>query len=253
MHSSPRSTLHSRSNHIGNAPLNRYDSIDCSAGARARTDDEIGINCGIFAMRIGIFGGSFDPVHYGHLLLAESCREQCELDEVWLMPAAVPPHKREGERAEAKHRLAMLELAIAGNPAFRVSTIELDRGGVSYTVATLTAIAEQQPEAALFLLLGGDSLRDLPTWRETARICELSTPVAVGRAGSPPPDYSQLAGFVTPERREEIRRQRVEMPLVELSSTEIRRRTAAGRSIRYMTPRSVEVYIAEHGLYRVGE
>jgi nicotinate-nucleotide adenylyltransferase len=124
---------------------------------------------------------------------------------------------------------------------------------VSYTVATLTAIAQQRADAKLFLLLGGDSLQDLSTWREPRRICELATPVAVGRAGSPPPDYRQLAGVVTSERLEEIRRHAVEMPLVELSSTELRRRVAAGRSIRYMTPRAVEVYIAEHGLYRARE
>jgi nicotinate-nucleotide adenylyltransferase len=204
-------------------------------------------------MRIGFFGGSFDPVHYGHLLLAESCREQCRLDEVWFVPAAVPPHKRSDDRAEAKHRVAMLELAIAGNAAFRVSTIELDRGGVSFTVDTLSDIKSQQPpDAELFLLLGGDSVHDFPTWREPQRILDLATPVAVSRAGSPSPDFSDLAGLVTPERLDEIRRHTVEMPLVEFSSTEIRTRVAAGRSVRYMTPRAVEVYVAEQGLYRMG-
>ncbi|MEQ8790355.1 MAG: nicotinate-nucleotide adenylyltransferase [Pirellulaceae bacterium] len=201
-------------------------------------------------MRLGIFGGSFDPVHFGHLLLAESCREQCRLDEVWFVPAAVPPHKQEDERTEAKHRVEMLELAIAGNPAFRVSTLELDRGGVSYTVSTLAAIGEQQPEAELFLLVGGDSLRDLATWREPERICRLATPAAVGRVGSPPADYSSLEPIVSAERLAHIRRHAVEMPLVDLSSTDIRRRIAAGRSIRYMTPRAVEMYISQHGLYQ---
>jgi nicotinate-nucleotide adenylyltransferase len=200
-------------------------------------------------MRIGIFGGSFDPVHYGHLLLAESCREQCRLDEVWFVPAAVPPHKRDENRTDAKHRVEMLELAIAGHPQFRVSTIEIDRGGVSYTVSTLAAIGRQRPEAELFLLLGGDSLRDLGTWRQPEQVCELATPVAVGRVGSPPSDYSSLEQIVSAERLEHIRRHAVEMPLLELSSTDIRRRVAAGRSIRYMTPRAVETYIAQHSLY----
>lgn len=201
-------------------------------------------------MRIGIFGGSFDPVHLGHLLLAESCREQCRLDEVWLIPAAVPPHKQGEERTPARQRVEMLQLAVAGNPQFRVSTIEVDRGGVSYTVATLTAIHQQQPAAELFLLIGGDSLRDLGAWREPQRICQLATPVAVGRVGSPPSDYSSLESIVSPQRLERIRRHAVEMPLVELSSTDIRRRVAESRSIRYMMPRAVEMYIAEHGLYR---
>jgi nicotinate-nucleotide adenylyltransferase len=200
--------------------------------------------------RLGIFGGSFDPVHFGHLLLAESCREQCDLDEVWFVPAAVPPHKQGEERTSAKDRVEMLKLAIAGHPQFRVSTIEIDRGGVSYTVSTLAAIGQQRPEADLFLLLGGDSLRDLGTWRQPERICELATPVAVGRVGSPPADYSSLQRIVSAERLEYIRRHAVEMPLVELSSTDLRRRVAQSRSIRYMTPRAVEMYISQHAIYR---
>src|SRR5688572_19568188 len=94
-------------------------------------------------MRLGIFGGSFDPVHYGHLLLAECCREQCRLDEVWFVPAAAPPHKQGRELAPAKARLEMLELATSGNEAFRVSSLEVDRGGVSFTVETLRAIAAE--------------------------------------------------------------------------------------------------------------
>ena len=134
-------------------------------------------------MRLGIFGGSFNPVHYGHLLLAESCREACALDEVWLVPAAVPPHKQGVVLAPAKARLEMLELALAGNEHLRPSSIELDRGGVSYTVDTLARIAAEKPGATLFLLMGADSLADLPTWREPARICSLATPVVVAACG----------------------------------------------------------------------
>src|SRR5262245_42653734 len=101
-------------------------------------------------MRLGIFGGSFDPVHYGHLLLAETCREQCRLDNVWFVPAAVPPHKQSRLLASAKARIEMLELAVSGNERFAVSTIELDRGGVSYTVETLKAIAEKHSGEELF-------------------------------------------------------------------------------------------------------
>src|SRR5206468_6267100 len=105
-------------------------------------------------MRLGLYGGSFDPVHYGHLLLAECCRETLRLDEVWLIPAAVPPHKQSRELAPAKHRLAMLEFALGGHEQIRSSGIEIERGGVSYTVETLAAVHGQQPEATLYLLMG---------------------------------------------------------------------------------------------------
>jgi len=201
-------------------------------------------------MRLGIFGGSFNPVHYGHLLLAESCRETCALDEVWLVPAAVPPHKQSAVLAPGKARLEMLELALAGNEVLRPSAIELERGGVSYTVDTLASIAEQKRGANLFVLMGADSLADLPTWREPARICTLATPIVVRRAGSPEPDFAVLAPLVSAERLAEIRRLQVEMPMIELSSTDLRERAAAGKSLRFRTPRAVEKYIETHGLYR---
>ncbi len=201
-------------------------------------------------MRIGLFGGSFDPVHYGHLLLAEYCFEHANLDEVLFMPAATSPHKGDQQPADAKSRLEMLRLVIGGHPAFNVSELELDRGGVSYTVDTLAAVHEQSPDAEWFFLMGGDSLADLPTWRDPQRICELATPVVVGRHGWAEPDYSGLAPFVDGERLAEIQQHYVEMPVIELSSTEIRRRVQQGLSIRYQVPRSVEKYIDTHGLYR---
>ncbi len=206
-------------------------------------------------MRLGIFGGSFDPVHYGHLLLAECCREQCGLDEVWFVPAAVPPHKQQASLTAADHRVEMLRLATGGDTAFAVSTLELDRGGLSFTVDTLAKIHEDQPGDDLFLLLGADSLADLPNWREPARICELALPVGVRRpaivgSSAPEPDFQVLAPLVSAERLNLIRRQHVEMPVIGLSASEIRRSVAAGRSIRYRTPRTVERYIKTHGLYR---
>lgn len=204
-------------------------------------------------MRLGIFGGSFDPVHYGHLLLADSCREQCNLDRVLLIPAAVAPHKRNDAVADAKHRVAMLELAIAGDEGLHVDTTEIDRGGVSYTVDTLAAVAEKHSEDELFLLVGADTLNDLPSWREPRRVCELALPVAVTRAGSPPPDYQALAGVATAERVAAMRDCHVEMPLIELSSTDLRNRVASGKSLRYRTPRAVEKYIETHEIYRGDE
>jgi nicotinate-nucleotide adenylyltransferase len=201
-------------------------------------------------MRLGIFGGSFDPVHYGHLLLAESCREECRLDQVWFVPAAAAPHKRPGAVASPTQRVEMLRLATGGNEAFLVSTIEIDRGGVSYTVETLEAIRREQPEAEIFFLMGADSLADLPTWRDPARICELAIPIVVARAGAAPPDYSVLAPLVSADRLEAIRQLRVEMPAVDLRASDLRRRVAAGLGIRYRTPRAVEKYIETHELYR---
>ncbi len=200
--------------------------------------------------KLGIFGGSFDPIHYGHLLLAETCREQCGLDRVLLVPAAVPPHKMSQAMTSARDRVEMVSLAIGGHEHLAVSTIEIDRGGVSYTVDTLTTLTEQLPGSSLFFLMGADSLKDLPTWREPQRLCELAVPLVVRRAGSPEPDFSAIHHLVTAQRLEEIREHQVEMPIIELSSTEIRQRVATGRSIRFRTPRAVEKFIETHGLYR---
>ncbi len=201
-------------------------------------------------MRLGLFGGSFDPVHYGHLLTAESCREQCRLDAVWFAPAAVPPHKQDRTLLDAKHRIEMLKLAIGGNEAFEVFTGEIDRGGVSYTVETLEQLHEELPGSELFLLMGADSLADLPDWREPKRICELAIPVVVRRAGSAEPDDSSLVELMSAERLALARQNRVEMPVIDLRATEIRSRVAASLSIRYRTPRAVEKYIETEGLYK---
>jgi nicotinate-nucleotide adenylyltransferase len=201
-------------------------------------------------MKLGIFGGSFDPIHYGHLLLAESAREQLALDQVWFIPAAVAPHKQSKTATSSKQRIEMLELAIAGHEAFRLSTLEIDRGGVSYTVDTLQDIHEQLPEAELFLLMGADSLADLLTWREPERICELAWPVVSRRADAPEPDFATLAHLVTPARLLQMEALRLQMPIIQFSSTDLRARAAEGRSLRYRTPPAVEQYIRAQGLYR---
>jgi len=201
-------------------------------------------------MRLGIFGGTFDPVHYGHLLLAECCREQIQLDRIWFLPAAVPPHKQQAPITPAEHRLEMLCLAIAGNEAFEVCRYEIDRGGVNYTVETLEHLHRQHPEHELFFLMGGDSLADLPTWREPDRLCQLATLIIVRRPDMAKLDFSALAGCISEEQVEKIRRHVVEMPRVDLSAREMRARVAEGKGIRYRTPRAVEKYIETHSLYR---
>jgi len=200
-------------------------------------------------MRLGIFGGSFDPVHYGHLLLAETCREQARLDLVLFVPAAAAPHKQDRQQSPGRDRIEMLKLAIGGHEQLAVSTIEMERGGVSYTVETLTALAQQHPTATLFFLMGADSLQDLHTWREPRRICELALPLVVHRAGAAAPDLAGFRDLVSDERLEQMRGLQVEMPIIELSSTDMRNRVRTGRSIRFRTPRAVEKYIETHQLY----
>lgn len=204
-------------------------------------------------MRIGIFGGSFDPVHLGHLLVAESCREQARLDRVLFVPAAVPPHKQDRRLAPGEHRLAMLGLATGGNPAFGVLDVELARGGVSWTVDTLRAIAADRPDDRRFLILGPDALAGLPTWREPEGILALAEPIAVERAGIDDVGRT-LAGetlrtLLGEPRVERILATRVRCPAIGIRSTDLREAVGEGRSIRYRTPAAVERYIAAHGLY----
>ncbi|SFH61973.1 nicotinate-nucleotide adenylyltransferase [Planctomicrobium piriforme] len=198
-------------------------------------------------MNIGIFGGTFDPVHLAHLLLAEAAREAAALDEIWFMPAYAPPQKPGKVISPPRDRLEMVKLAIAGHVHFRVSKLEIDRQGTSYTVDTLRHIAEQRPDDRLFLLIGGDSLADLLTWRDPAGILDLATIIAVNR-GRTPLDVEPVLAALGEQYRERI--QLCEMPAVDISATNLRQRTAEGKSIRYQTPRSVELYIDQKRLYR---
>ncbi len=200
-------------------------------------------------MRVGLFGGTFDPIHYGHLLLADVAREQCDLDEIWFVPAAVPPHKQDADVAPGEGRAEMIELAVAGNPGMLVSRFELERGGVSYTIDTLRYFRGETPDAELFFLMGADMLHDLPNWREVEEVCRLAIPIVAERPGHGPLDYQCLASIASAERIALFREFQIEMPQIDLSSTEIRQRVAEGRSIRYRTPRAVQKYIETHGLY----
>src|SRR3954447_934550 len=134
-------------------------------------------------MRVGVFGGTFDPIHLGHLILAEQCREQGQLDQVWFVPSARPPHKDAPAITPFAQRVEMLQLAVAGQPAFRVDELEKDRPGPSFTADTLEAIQRRQPQDELFLLLGADALHDLPAWHEPARIVRAATLLVSARPG----------------------------------------------------------------------
>ncbi len=198
--------------------------------------------------RLGIYGGSFDPVHLGHLLLAETCREACELDRVLFLPCGQSPHKPRGAVATGQQRAEMLAFAVAGDPRFGVCRIELERSGPSFTVETLRQLRVEQPDSEFFFLMGADSLADLPLWREPQAILELATIVAVNRGHRPPPDWSSLESRLGPSVRDRVRF--VTMPAIDLSATEIRERIRLGQSVRFRVPRAVEEYIRHNGLYQ---
>jgi nicotinate-nucleotide adenylyltransferase len=203
---------------------------------------------GFSQMRLGIFGGTFDPIHLGHLVLADQCRESCALERVWFVVAGEPPHKR-GELTAVAHRLEMARIAVAGHRSFAVSDIEATRPGPHYSVETLERISRERPDDEMFFLIGADSLSDLPGWREPARIARLATIVVVNRPGIEEADPLALPSFGAGTRPMVS----VTIPPIGIASTDLRRRVREGRSIRYMVPRGVEAYIEAQGLYRETE
>jgi nicotinate-nucleotide adenylyltransferase len=200
-------------------------------------------------MRVGIFGGTFDPVHLAHLILAEQCREQGRLDQVWFVPAGRPPHKPQRELTPFAQRAEMLSLALAGNPAFRIEDVEKDRPGPSFTADTLEALCARHPEHEFFLLVGGDALRDLPGWYEPARIVARATLLVMARPGVEVLSAEDLEAKVG----KPVRLQAVVAPLVDISSSDVRERVRAGRSIRYLVSRAVEAYVQDKRLYATAD
>ena len=201
-------------------------------------------------MQLGVYGGSFDPIHLGHLLLAECCREQHSLDRVLFVPAHQSPHKLDADPVPADTRCEMVQLAIAGHEPFELCREEVDRGGVSFTVDTLQSLSAQHPDARLFLLMGADALADFPSWKHPQQICELCDLVVVNRPGGAPVDFQPLAGFMDAPRLKQLANLVVEMPQIDLSSSDIRARVREGRSIRFQTPRAVELLIRTQQLYQ---
>ena len=188
-------------------------------------------------IRLGIFGGTFNPIHWGHLLLAETAREAYTLDRVLFVPTWQPPHKTSRGLLPGSVRFKLVELAIHDHPSFVASDIELKRGGTSYTIDTVKTLKKQLPNAQLFLLVGQDLLgvRWL-AWEEIKRLC---TVVVAHRPG-----------FQNPKRPSKVKW--LQMPPVAITSSEIRKRVQAGRSIRYLVPTTVERYIQQHQLYQQG-
>ena len=202
-------------------------------------------------MRIGVFGGTFDPVHLGHLILAEQCREQGRLDQVWFVPAASPPHKQGQVLTPFARRVEMLALAVAGQPAFRIDELEKDRAGPSFTVHTLEEIHRRHPAAELFLPVGADTLADLPHWYQPGRIVALAELLVMPRPGWPLPGAAEIQAALRLPADVAFRLQVVDAPLIDIASRDLRRRAADGRSLRYLVPRAVEAYIQDKRLYQV--
>jgi nicotinate-nucleotide adenylyltransferase len=187
-------------------------------------------------VRLGVYGGAFDPPHLGHLVAASEACDALGLDRLLWIPSAVHPLKAVGTAAAL--RLEMVRAAVAGDPRFRADDLELRRRGPSYTVDTLRALHEREPGAALFFVTGADNLAEMPRWREPDEIARLATLAVVSRAGDALPADPPYPAVAVPVTR------------VDVSSTEVRRRVAAGASIRYLVPDAVRAVIERERLYR---
>jgi len=205
----------------------------------------------VVAGSIGIMGGTFDPIHLGHLAVAEEAREALGLECVLFVPAGAPPHKPDRAISAPEHRVAMVELAIDGNPAFRLSRLETDRTGPSWTVDTLDRLSNAERAAGrepdLSLILSAETFRGLPEWHEPERLFAGARIAVVPRAGLEAPGDAWLAEHFPDVPARVVR---LDGPRLHISSTQVRQRLAAGRSIRYLVPDAVVRYIGDHDLYQ---
>jgi nicotinate-nucleotide adenylyltransferase len=191
-------------------------------------------------VKIGILGGTFDPPHMGHLVIAEYVRQELSLGKVLFIPAAIPPHKTGAGITDGFHRAAMLRLAIQMNPFFELDEMELRRGGVSFTVDTLAELSRTRPDDQMVLLIGEDNFLEFRTWKEPEQILRLAQVVVMTRPGLDEEVRREIPDSMTVCR----------VPEIAIASSTIRSRARDGRSIRYLVPHSVEEYIAAHSLYR---
>jgi nicotinate-nucleotide adenylyltransferase len=197
--------------------------------------------------RLGILGGTFDPPHLGHLWLATAAADELGLSKVLLVPNANPPHKRRRSLSHAADRVLMTRLAVANDPRLDVSLVELEREGPSFTIDTLVDLGRRHPDLDLVLIMAADSLAQIETWREPDRILELASWAVGPRPGTPLPTRAEL---VARWGRAAARIHLLDGPALDISASQIRRRVAAGRAIRYLVPRPVEELIVERRLYR---
>ena len=197
--------------------------------------------------RIGVIGGTFDPIHYGHLAAAEEARVRINLERVLFVVAGVPPHKLNEEVTPVEHRLAMVRLAITSNPYFEISTVDVERPGPSYTVDTISILQERSGQGTeIYFIMGLDSLVELSTWHQPQRLFQLCRLVAPKRPGI----QIDAAELETSLPGISSRLQIIDMPEVDISSTELQERVREGLPIKYQVPEEVEKYINDHGLYR---
>jgi nicotinate-nucleotide adenylyltransferase len=199
--------------------------------------------------KIGVLGGTFDPIHLGHLIVADDIREKLELREVLFIPAGQPWLKLKEEKpvSAAEHRLAMVRLAVASNPYFKVSTMEIDRPGLSYSIDTVLELKSKLgAKAEIYFIVGPDALAKFALWKDPARLVEICQVVGIGRPGHARTDSQALESSL-PGVSQRI--MLVDVPQIDISSTDIRRRVAQGLSIRYLVPEAVEKYIVKHKLY----
>lgn len=187
--------------------------------------------------KIGLLGGTFDPPHYGHLMIANEVLTQCGLDEIWFIPAYVPPHKQKSTVTELEHRVAMLNIAIETHPLFQMCTIEIERKGPSYTYDTIKELKEKYPNDTFYFIIGADMVQDLPNWNQIDKLIKLTTFIGVNRPGF------QL------DSKYEHAIKYIEIPLFEVSSTFLRERFQKKQSTRYYLPEKVRHYIEENQLY----
>jgi nicotinate-nucleotide adenylyltransferase len=209
--------------------------------------------------RLGILGGTFDPPHYGHLLLADTARVELSLERVLFAPAGQPPHKPEAKPSSEAHRVALVEAALAdaAEPIFELSRVDLDRPGPHYTIHTLIRLREAYPGADFWFLVGGDSLVDLPKWRAPNQIIALARLGVLSRPGYEP-DLEAIQEKLSSRGDSDAKinvRDRIDWlqgPPLDISSTALRERKRAGLSLRFLVPPSVEAYVCQHQLYRAG-
>ena len=199
--------------------------------------------------RIGVLGGTFNPVHLGHLILAQTAAETHDLEEVLFVPCSIPPHKRGSGLCPAEYRVGMLEAALEGDLCFELSDVEMQRGGVSFAVDTVAELCRRYPDRQIFFIIGADTLPELHTWRNIYDLLTLCTFVTFARPGFNLDSIRRRGLHLDSPWEERLLANVTSSRQIDISSSDIRHRVAEGMSIRYLVPSAVEMYIAEHGLY----
>ncbi|MDD4803289.1 MAG: nicotinate-nucleotide adenylyltransferase [Syntrophomonas sp.] len=200
---------------------------------------------------IGILGGTFDPIHYGHIVAAECVRDALQLDRIIFIPAARPPHKTPGEILDSQHRLEMVKLAVKDNPYFVVSELEINRSGLSYTVDTIAVFQQKCPQTKIFFIIGVDALLLINTWKDYERLASMCSFAVVTRPGYQLNRDSEAFRDIPPEVLNKIHL--LQVPGLYISSSHIRQRVGRGQTIKYLLPPAIEDYIREHDLYQEEE